>query len=465
MKKRLLSFMFGTALLISTVCGCSSAEKETTDDVVEEDASVEEDAVAEEEAAAEESVADEKITLKIMHYFTEESEGADATAMRHSIDNFLADHPNVEIVQETITQAAGYEAKIKTLAAANELPDLFLALPSMMSTFDESGLVMDLSSVLAEDTQWSDSFAEGVFNDYTFDEKVLGVPRFAAVNHVMYWNEEIFAECGLDGFPENQEEFLEAVKSIREHGYTPIACGNKGKAILASQVMPGILFRYVSADWYTNLKNYNGASFTDPDAVAAMDYMQQLVEAGAFNEDLNSLEGAQGRELYYGEKAAMYIEGSWFVNLLITDGGEELVEKTNVTLFPAVTGKEDIANQMVTGQGWGFAVNSNLTDEKKALAIEFLKEVTSPEIQAEGVENGTLSVLKEVPYDESKLHPFYNEFVEMYDSYGVRVGCPEVQLSTAYMDASYTGYQELSIGSISAEELAQTLQDAHEQAN
>ena len=52
----------------------------------------------------------------------------------------------------------------------------------------------------------------------------------------------------------------------------------------------------------------------------------------------------------------------------------------------------------------------------------------------------------------------------MYNSYDKIVGCPEVQLSTAYMDASYVGYQEMSIGSLTPEELAAKLQEAHESA-
>ena len=80
------------------------------------------------------------------------------------------------------------------------------------------------------------------------------------------------------------------------------------------------------------------------------------------------------------------------------------------------------------------------------------------------MENGLIGVAKDIPYDESKLHPFYLKFLNEVAKYDTVVGCPEVQLSAEYMDASYVGYQELSIGAVTPEDLAQSLQDAHESA-
>ena len=439
MKRRLLSAVLCLFIIASVVTGCG-------------------------ENKSKDETSSEKQKLVIMHMWSDElmeQNNAEAIAVHESIERFKEKHPDVEVVEEQVTQNAGYESKIKTLAAANELPDVFAALPSMMSTFYDNGQVMDLAPVLEKDQEWNDSFANGAFGDFTFGDKILGVPRCMIANHVLYWNEDIFKECGIETFPENSEQFLETVKILKSKGYTPLASGNKGKYMIASQVMPGILFKFVDKNWYESVKNYEGGSFEDPEVIEAIEYLKELIDAGMFNDDVNSIDEFQARELYYSGKAAMYIEGSWSVASFISDADQSLRDKTNMTIFPPVKGREDLASQMVTGQGWGFAVNEEISDEKKDLAIEFLKEITSPEIQAEGVENGLLSVLKETPYDESKLDPFYNEFLELYESKEIRVGCPEVQLSVAYMDASYTGYQELSIGSITPEELAKKLQEAH----
>lgn len=409
----------------------------------------------------------EKEQLVIMHQWTDEvmeQGNAEGQAVQHAIENFQAKHPEVEVVIESLTQEAGYESKIKTLAAADELPDVFFALPSMMTSFYNNGQVLDLKPILESDPEWYDTFADGAFGDFTYGDAILGAPRCAIVNSVLFYNKEIFEKCGINEFPKTMEELLEAVKILRENDYIPLATGNKDQFAIASQVMPGILFKFVGGDWYENLRNYEGASFEDEDALKAINFMNELMQAGLFNEDTNSCDIYQAREYYYSGKAAMYIEGSWVVSSMITDCQADTLENTEITLFPPAEGKEELDNQIVTGQGWGFSVNSQISEEKQALAIEFLKELTSEEVQAECVENGLLTVLKEVSYDKSKLDPFYAEFLDLYSAKDGKVGCPEVQLSTAYMDASYTGYQELSVGTVTPEDLAASLQDAHESA-
>ena len=418
-------------------------------------------------AGTEEVKAAEKQTLSIMHMWTQDmADGGDmeAIAIRKAIDNFKEKHPDVEVEEEVLSQNAGYAEKLATLAAANELPDVFCALPANMTAFYENGQVMDMKPILENESEWYDSFADGAFGDYTYGEAILGAPRTAIVNHVLYWNQDIFSKCGIEEFPKTADEFLDAVKTLKENGYIPMASGNKGQYSVASQIMPGILFRFVSGDWYENLRNYEGASFEDEDALEAIKYMDELIKEGIFNTDLNSIDEFQGRELYYSGEAAMYVEGSWSVASMISDASQELRDVTNITTFPVVEGKEDLGSQLVSGTGWGLSLNAELSDEKTALAVDFLKEMTSEEIQSEMVEAGLLPVIKNVTYDEATLDPFYQKFLELYNSMETRVGCPEVQLSSAYMDASYTGYQELTIGTITPEDLAASLQAAHESA-
>lgn len=404
-------------------------------------------------------------TLTIMHLWTDENleqNDANAVCVQKAIDVFKAQHPEVEVVEEKVSQSAGYETKLKTLAAANELPDIFLALASSAQTFDDNGQIEDLAPYLAADTEWSDRLIEGSYSDMQRGDKVLGMTRFMTSNHVMYYNEEIFKACGIEKFPENTDEFMDAVITLRENGYIPMACGNKNKYMISSQIMPGLLCRFTDVDWYNNLRSFD-ASFEDPDALAAIEYMEELIDIGFFNEDVNSLEETQARQQYfYTGKAAMYCEGSWMISYIYNEMPEELRDKVHTCFFPAVTGKEELANQAIAGQGWSFCLNSDLSEEKKAVALDFLKSLSAPEVQRAGVERGLLPVVNEVDYDASKLDPMMSEFMELYNGYDVKYGCPETQLSTVYMDMSYSGYQELSVGTLNAAELAALLQEAHE---
>ena len=407
--------------------------------------------------------AETKTVLTIMHEASDEAVrngDVESVMMRTAIDRFREMHPEVEVREEILSQEAGYEIKAKTLAAANELPDLIQLLPSMMESFYQNGELLDLAPILKENQEWYDTFADGMFGDYTFGDTILGIPRCSIVNSFIYYNTEIFRECGYDHFPADTGEFKEAVQAIIDHGYIPMATGNKGKYAVASQIMPGILMKFCSQDWYQKLKAHK-ASFEDPECVEAIRYLKELIDMGFFNVDMNSLEPDQARQYYFDGKAAMYGAGSYSVSNFINGAPEEILSVTDMTLFPAAEGKEELAGQIVRGQGWGMSISSRVTEEQQEAAVSFLKLMSGPEMQKLLLEGGSLATAKEIPCDESGLDPFFAEFLDMCGRYDRIVGCPEVQLSNAYMEASYNGYQELTVGLVSPEELAVKLEAAH----
>lgn len=405
-----------------------------------------------------------KITLTMLDHATPEnaeSGNTEAQLYRKAVDLWLKNNPNVELKEESISHEV-YETKIKTLAAANELPDIFMALPTYMKSFYDNGQIIDLRPIIEADAEWNDRYVAGSLGDYEYGDVILGAPRIAIYNSLILWNKAIFAECGYDSFPKTAEEFKDCVAALKEHGYIPMACGNKGQYAISSQNMPGILFKFCSKDWYQKIRNHEDASFTDEAPVAAITYLDELMKLGLFNEDVNSLEQSQARQLYYSGKAAMAAEGSWIIGNFINETTQDVLDKTEITVFPVTEAHPEYAGQIVGGQGWGLSLNANLTGEKLAAAADFLKTFTDPSIQAFAVEGGMVGIAKDIPYDASKLHPFYQKFLNSVSAYDTVVGCPEVQLSAEYMDASYVGYQELSIGAVTPEELAQSLQAAHE---
>ena len=408
----------------------------------------------------------DKITITMMDYFTQENASngdAEAIMYRMIVDKWLENHPNVELIEESVAHDV-YETKIKTLAAANELPDIFMALPTYMKSFYNNEQILDLRPIIEADEEWNARFPEGAMGDFEYGDVILGASRVGIYNSLILYNSEILAEVGYDAFPATLEDFVECVKALKAAGYIPMACGNKGPYDLSSQKMPGLLFKYCSAEWYAGVRNGDGAAFTDPDPVAAITCLKDLIDLGIFNEDMNAIDQEQARQMFYDGKAAMVSEGSWIIKEFISETTDEVMDRTEFAIFPPLADKPENADQIVGGQGWGPCLNRNLEGEQYDLCVDFIKTISDPEIQAYAVEGGMFAVTKDAPYDESKLHPLYLKALNVISQYGTVVGCPEVQLSAEYMDASYVGYQELSIGSVTPEELAETLQDAHESA-
>lgn len=72
----------------------------------------------------------DKVTVTLWHNWT--GQDAKAVAMRKIIEDFRAAHPDIEVVDEGLP-TDGLKTRLRTVAAANEMPDLFVMWPDAMT--------------------------------------------------------------------------------------------------------------------------------------------------------------------------------------------------------------------------------------------------------------------------------------------------------------------------------------------
>lgn len=231
--KRYKGLMLSLAfiLVLSTAlagCGSSQNAAETTGDTQGTENSAD---------------ADEKITLTFLHN-TPKSEinQGEGKTFYAQMDKFRAKHPNVEIKDEGYP-SADYRTKIKTLAAANELPDMFFLEASLVPNFADNGLIEPINDIV-ENADWTENFMNDAFDDMTYNGDIYGIPSDMKATSLIFYNKEIFAEAGITSFPETWEEFKEAVVKLKDAGYIPIAMGNKDKWVLESCLLSTLGDRY-----------------------------------------------------------------------------------------------------------------------------------------------------------------------------------------------------------------------------
>lgn len=406
----------------------------------------------------------DKTKISVYHMYVDSYMGIEGVLFRDLIKQFPSDNPDVEIVEEKVAHDI-YMTKIQTLGASNDLPEVFTALPPLQQTFANNQSIITLNEILDKDSAWKDSFIDGAFDDHTMGDKILAVPYTSLLSHILFYNKDIFSKCGIDKFPSTLDEFKDAVVKIKAKGYVPLACGNKGKDPLASTIMPGLVFRYLNTDWYNSVRENKGAKFTDPEYVKAIDTLGELIKLGIFNSDLNSIDNTQARLNYYAKgKAAMFVWGSWAVSQMIADVPKDILDQTEMAMIPAQTSKPELASLCPGGTGWGWCISSKATGTKADMAVKFLKAMTSKELQTKILDGGSLTAVKVTATDPSKMDPFFNKFLAFRNSVKM-VPCPEIQLSALYVDASYTGYQNFSAGSITSQQLAEQLQKAMDEAS
>lgn len=396
-------------------------------------------------------------TLTVLDAFVP-SEGV-TYAWRDSLGKFEEAHPDVVIDEETISNA-DLTIKVQTLGAADELPDLFALKGQMAENFAKNGKLMPLNEYLEMYPEWAADFKEGVFSNFTFDGNIYAIP-YQVTNTCVFYNQATFDEAGIESFPTTWDEFVEVCKTLKDKGYTPIVLGNKDKWNAESVIMSTLGNRVSGNEWYESIRNRTGAKFTDPEFVGALEALSQLVEVGAFNSDVNSIDDAQQLQVFMNGQAAMTIDGTWAVTTIDQSCPEEVLKNVRLAALPAVEGGKGDPNAISGGSGWGMAVNADLPEEKKAIVGEFLHEVFDRGFATvmASYGNPTAMVTDEFTLDESQL---VARAFDDFQSGRAYVPVYDHQLSSGLMQVMQSGLQELLIGTITPEQLAADIQAQYE---
>jgi len=390
-----------------TLCACGGAPAEQTGSLEETTAAAEEAVTT--ETAAETAAAG---SFSLFHFHEEDGAGT-SKAFWSAANAFKEANPNVSIEYQ-FTDSDNYEEKLTTLMAGEELPDVFLTKGDMLGTLADAGLIQSLDQYVQADADWAASYAEGVFSDCTYDGKEWGVPFQMQANCIGVYNEEIFKECGVEGWPETWDELLDACEKIKAGGYTPIAMGNKDQWLAESAVFNTYAYKYVDGAWFDSLKNNQGAKFTDEKFVEALTGFQAIADAGYLNSDVNSINQDEMYSLYYNKQAAMFFNGAWSIGTLTENAPEEVLANTHLGLMPAVTGESGTKFDTAAGAGWNYVIKADLEGENLTAALAFLKQVTTGEYADEALRNGFFSAAKASGnVSEKDMPTLFAEYAEL----------------------------------------------------
>ena len=462
MKKRsrkiaLLMAVTMLAAMVTTACGVSQeAPKADTADTAKVAETTAPD-VSSVETEAPVSADEEKIEISFMNLWAEDNTENIAVSVRAAMEKFQQENPNIIIKEEAIGDQSAYYTKLKTLAASNSLPDVFVCKGSELSTFAKNGLAASLDEILDGDAEWKDGYIPSAFDDLSTDGQIYGVPYSMLSTHVIYYNKQILADAGYDSFPTTWADFTAMLGKIKENGITPIALGNKEQWVAESCILSALGDRFTGAEWFKGIMEQSGPKFTDPEFVQALAALQELGTSDAFNADMNSINNDQQKTLYFNGKAAMFMEGSWAVGAVLA-GPEEIAANTEVAVLPAVDGGKGDAAATSGGSGSGFAVGVKNYDAKKDAIEAFLKAISGPEYAKAISELGEPAAYVVEDYDKSNVSELavkYSEmaaglaFTPIYDSF----------LDPAVISVMNSGLQELLIGAVTPEDLAQRIQD------
>ncbi|MDR1421134.1 MAG: extracellular solute-binding protein [Treponema sp.] len=402
-------------------------------------------------------------SISFLSMFTNPTADANSMAFYAMTDKFAKDFPSVKVTYESIPHDE-YETKMKTYVAAGEYPDVYEVKGTMIPQLADDGVIYTAKEVMDLIPGWEAGFKGGVFEDFIYKNIAYAMPMQMGNNHNIFYNADIFRECGITEFPKDWESFVIAMDKIRAKGYIPIVQGNKANWLVPSLLFNTIVYRFTGVDWYYNLRENRGAKFTDRPFVAAATLLQDMAKKGYFNTDINSIDQHQMYTVYYNKRAAMMVDGFWGVGTFVNEMPADVLAATKIAQFPMIPesmggGGAKYAKINQAAAGWGYVTTKrqNDTADKRNAMARLVQYVTGSDYANIVVTNSGLPSSKASGVDESRLSPLYRELLALNNE-SQYAPVFDVQLNPQIVDAFYSNTQELLIGTLTPQRYAELIQ-------
>lgn len=342
MKKKIVSVLLVTAMCVGLVAGCGAKGSGSGSDSAKSGDNV----------------------LEFYHgYYQDESEWAAAQVMRDIYDDFAAEHADGEVTFKPIA-VENRDEIISTKTAGGSFPDLVDCGTALSQAAVAQGLVYDLKPYIDEN-----NLQDAVGINYTqndVDGHIYTV-HDQLESRGFWYNEAVLKAAGATTPDQwtTWDDFAAAMDKVRasgngEYGYAAgqgsmyimnamLGATDEGKALLDGELTEDKINSDALAEAFKAVAAYDQANGSD----------HTTDDVGNLMDDFNK-----------NGKAAVLFNGVWNASGI----AEELTGDVKPAIFPG--------NVSVSSAGAGLAIAAGMSDAKTELALEFVKYMTSEEVQA-----------------------------------------------------------------------------------
>ena len=256
------------------------------------------------------------VTLTFMHW----GDLNEKQAIADVIERFEEANPNIRIEAQHVPD--DYGTKLNTLAAANELPDLFHMSEGPAHTWAEEGRIMDMTPFLDQYPEFKNRLPQTFY--YFAPGKTFGTMNAAEIA-LLFYNRELFEAAGVEPPPAAAEsaytwdQFVDTAKRV--------TLDNEGRNATDPDFDPenikqfGVSFPTWWLGWYPlvksnggDLSNEDGTQYTlnSPEAVQVFQNLQDLIHTHRVAPTPSQAENLPATTaLLQTKRVAMVIDGQW----------------------------------------------------------------------------------------------------------------------------------------------------------
>lgn len=334
------------------------------------------------------------VTLTLLTRYGDDT-AVDAKVFREGLKEFETNHPEVKVVDNSVTDETQFNNLFKTAMATGDIPTLFMTYGGgTAQSYVESGLVKDITSYLNTDQEWYGSFIPSMFDMITYDEKIYGVP-YAAYADSLYCNKAMFDQNGI-AIPETIEEFEAACEEFLAKGITPIAVGDK--STFRGGHMFALLLAKRTGDTLVRKLASGEASYDSEEVKDVLTTMKSWADKGYLGDSITTLDGEGECQAFLTEKSPMDYRNGYFIGRI----ANEMNTPDNVVniTFPYYSEYPEYKDAWHGGSSDIFSISSSATEDETNAALELLKTCTQMKYMEErNKENagGFIPVIKDAP--------------------------------------------------------------------
>ncbi|MEF2596698.1 MAG: extracellular solute-binding protein [Lachnospiraceae bacterium] len=379
---------------------------------------------------------------KVITFWNVGTEGADLETYELAIKQFNENTTSGYTIENVPTQNDKYKEKLVIAMSSGECPDMYTTWSGgPMDQYIDAGYAQPIDD-LASQYKLQDKYMEGALAQATYKDQLYAIPVKNISVAGIYYNKALFEQYGIE-VPKTVSELEAAADTFVENGIVPSTLANGPK-------WTGSMYFQLLAARKGGLEPFQKAaagegSFEDECFEYAGEKIQEWVNKGYFPEGFNSMseDDGQAAQLFYTEKAAMYLIGSWKTAAFKTDcadGGSDFYDQIGWFNFPAVDDSDADPSIMCGTLGDQF-ISFNCTGDKLAAAVEFASYLSSDETIDQMVNASLIPPIKGI--EEKITDPLSQQIIEAANNAGAVQLWYDQYLNPTVANAHLDGNQEV----------------------
>lgn len=281
-----------------------------------------------------------------------------------------------KILDASGTSNEEWKAKVLTDFETGTEPDvLFFFTNADAEPFISAGKVVDIATIRGEYPDYASNMRDSMMA-VAADGKNYAVPSSGFWEN-MFVNTKVLNDCGVavPGPDYTWDQFLTDCQTIKDKGYTPIAC--------SLFEVPHYWFEFCVMNNGTLANQLDVPASADDAAgqkwCAALNDMKDLYEKGFFPSNTLTATDAETVQLFGDGDAAFLIDGSWKVGYFNENYPDTLSDYA-VSYVPAKGERK--ASEAIGGISMGYFITKKAWDDpaKRDAAVQFVEHMTSDEV-------------------------------------------------------------------------------------